>query len=1106
MAITRNAGSVFLAAANPRLLTSANAAILLSTSKALFHVNSVGVPDASAIVITAQLILLDGVVTFSCTGGALTSVANNSATLLYSNMTADVATITASLVYRGITFTQSTKITRVLDSSVSGSNGLSNAIAYAYQRSATAPTASPGDITYDFGLGGISFPSTLANGWLKVIPSGNLPLYVTAASASNSAATDSIASNEWSTPVVLAQNGLQGTSVATVYIYQRTSSNSAPSLPGASTTFTFSSATLAGLTNGWSSTVPSSSAGGYLWVSTATAVSDTGADTILSSEWAAAQLLSQDGTGVGSPGAPGNSVATVTLYQWSTVVPANPTGTATFTWASGATTAYSATDGWYISAPANPGGLIKLFIASVPVTAPAGTASSTVTFGSATIVALSQNGAAGAQGVPGLKTANVSAYQWGLSAPTTTGTATYTWLAGTYDTPPSTGWTTTKGNAPGSGYTLYEASVRLVESTGANTSVIDWTQASVAGIAYQGASGGAGSQGASARRAYTLVDGNTLALSPTTVTVAGGSTYPTTGTWGETRAWQATPPNPAAGQTVFQADGIFDPVPNQTVWNVPYLSQLKVGSLSAYSSNLGQITAGSIDLGSGALSWHVDSSGNMWSGASTYAAAKFRVSTGGDVVMKSFILQDGSGNTILSAGGLAAGFEAPGTKNADIIIGGRNLYPDSAFERDQHPCTNKTASLFTCNPKYSGALQGNQCLLLESNGGDSYVLLGGPVAQITPGTTYTISYWYFTGGAITGGSSYFYSNGTPYALNQAGAATGAWVRSVTTWTAPAGCTTIEMRFGFNCNAYASMGVDMIQIEVGNKVTDWRPSVEDVAADTALAQAKADTAFNNSQTNATNIQNKLTKNGSDILSGQISLQSQYAINVGTINDGLYMGSTGLVGRKAGVTTFVLDNAGNATFGGQLQAAYGTLGSLTVSSGGHIKSGAYSSYAWPPAGAGGGFFLSAGGILFGSVYDGKYFQIESGGNVYAPGFSIINGVLTLTGATVNSPVINTPIIPPITGGSLSQINASGGGSTIQMGSRTAVGAGGTAPYRYNWRLDGDDAISIVGSDSTATVTLRATGSTGSQPGTTAICQITDASGLTGYTSFDAYANFI
>jgi hypothetical protein len=49
-----------------------------------------------------------------------------------------------------------------------------------------------------------------------------------------------------------------------------------------------------------------------------------------------------------------------------------------------------------------------------------------------------------------------------------------------------------------------------------------------------------------------------------------------------------------AGESVYQSDGVYSPTTNNTVWNVPYLSNLKVGQLSAISANLGTITTGQI--------------------------------------------------------------------------------------------------------------------------------------------------------------------------------------------------------------------------------------------------------------------------------------------------------------------------------------------------------------------------------------------------------------------------------------------------------------------------------------------------------------------------------
>lgn len=65
-------------------------------------------------------------------------------------------------------------------------------------------------------------------------------------------------------------------------------------------------------------------------------------------------------------------------------------------------------------------------------------------------------------------------------------------------------------------------------------------------------------------------------------------------------------------------------------------------------------------------------------------------------------------------------------------------------------------------------------------------------------------------------------------------------------------------------------------------------------------------------------------------------------------------------------------------------------------GAIMGGAYTGYAWPTAGAGGGFYLGPSGLLLGSSNDGKYLQVTSTGDIYAPQFSIIAGVATFSGA--------------------------------------------------------------------------------------------------------------
>jgi hypothetical protein len=174
-----------------------------------------------------------------------------------------------------------------------GPAGYSNATVFAYQRKSTAPTGTPGAVDVDLTTGKIT-TATLANGWLKTIPQadGN-PLYVTAASASAAGTTDTIATGEWSSAVVLANDGgagAPGLNSATVTLYQRAATSTAPAKPSAAATYTFATGAITGLNNGWNTFIPTTG-GAYLHTTFATAISASATDTIAATEWATVQLM-----------------------------------------------------------------------------------------------------------------------------------------------------------------------------------------------------------------------------------------------------------------------------------------------------------------------------------------------------------------------------------------------------------------------------------------------------------------------------------------------------------------------------------------------------------------------------------------------------------------------------------------------------------------------------------------------------------------------------------------------------------------------------------------------------------------------------------------------
>lgn len=308
----------------------------------------------------------------------------------------------------------------------------------------------------------------------------------------------------------------------------------------------------------------------------------------------------------GAPGPVGDKTTIVYLYQWSTVTPGNPSGTSTFTWASASNGSYTGVNNWQTAIPPNPGvSGIRLFRASKSITVPGSEATSTVSWDSGfSVVDVTQNGA------NGLQNAKPAVYQWASSIPAgPSGSSTYTWSGGTFTAP--SGWTLTPAASPSTGFTLYKAEVNVSDSAGVGSTAFNWTNATISAVGYsaingangatgpQGPAGATGNQGASARLAYARIANNPQPFAGTH-TVGGDSlpSFPTT--WGAAFQvqWYSSDPTPSSNNTLYQSDGIYNPATNQTVWSTPYISSLKVGSLSAITANMGTLTSGEIIVGS----------------------------------------------------------------------------------------------------------------------------------------------------------------------------------------------------------------------------------------------------------------------------------------------------------------------------------------------------------------------------------------------------------------------------------------------------------------------------------------------------------------------------
>jgi predicted phage tail protein len=98
----------------------------------------------------------------------------------------------------------------------------------------------------------------------------------------------------------------------------------------------------------------------------------------------------------------------------------------------------------------------------------------------------------------------------------------------------------------------------------------------------------------------------------------------------------------------------------------------------------------------------------------------------------------------------------------------------------------------------------------------------------------------------------------------------------------------------------------------------------------LAQSTANTAITNAAIAQSTANTRMSASAANVLSGSGTVQ------VGDTTNGVLFTSNGLLGKKAGVTTFSVDTTGTAVFAGNLSGAHGSFGDLTFDAGGYLKS--------------------------------------------------------------------------------------------------------------------------------------------------------------------------
>jgi hypothetical protein len=299
-------------------------------------------------------------------------------------------------------------------------------------------------------------------------------------------------------------------------------------------------------------------------------------------------------------GTNGTRTAILEMYRWSATTPTTfPVGTSTYTWSTGQFTAPATLNSWSLTPPASVVGQ-TLWVCRTVYADTLSTTTTSITWSATAAYAVGAAGTDGDPGVNGTRTAFLELYRWSAATPTTwpTGNSTYTWATGVFTAPATlNSWALVPG-ASTPGFKLYATSVRYSDTGVTATSAVTWpTTGQVAYVVGAAGDDGAdstvaGPTGNSARICYTKTNLTSLSATPTTFSSPGNASFPDPGTWGAGTSWQATAPAIVAGESVYQSNGIYNGT--NTIWNVPYLSTLKVGSLSAISVDAGTLTAGSL--------------------------------------------------------------------------------------------------------------------------------------------------------------------------------------------------------------------------------------------------------------------------------------------------------------------------------------------------------------------------------------------------------------------------------------------------------------------------------------------------------------------------------
>lgn len=652
----------------------------------------------------------------------------------------------------------------------------------------------------------------------------------------------------------------------------------------------------------------------------------------------------------------GINTASASLYQWNTSTPASPNGTSTYTWATGVNSAYTGSDSWSLTVPNNPGiPLSKLWVVSKNLTASFGVPTSTVDYSGLPPTAQSTNGSNGGNGTPGIQGASPTVFRWSIGTPGgPIGSASYNWATGGFGAAPAN-WTLVAGNPPSPGYTLYAAYVPLLETAGIASTNFQWNNAII------DPRGAAGANGASAKDLslsassqifkvdnFGTANPSSITFTATSQNLAGSPTFIATG---------GTLTGSGSTRTLTFANATSSPITVQVSQDglIDVITVVKVfDGTDAYN----------VILSNEAHVLPADSTG----GATSYAGAETYIT-----ILKGS--NDDTGNWSIT-------YSDSGLTSVRSTTSGGGATGNGRFWRVTNQTSDVGTIVFTLSKTNTPTLSIVFTCTLARKGPQGNTGTGTSGAA---GNSYRTAYAVISGQSLSGSPANYITTGGANDFPP----TGTWGGGETWGSAVPGY---------------SAGQSIQQIDgiynpnTGNTV--WSSPYLSALKVGSLSVLTTNTGN-------LNVTGDMHMSGGAISAGAYTSSFNWPAAGGY---GFHLSASGLLlGNYNNGNFFQVNQNGDMSMPGLSMSggAASFSGALSAATGhfrGAISGGVYtSSWGWP-AGTGTGFHLSSSGLLLGNPSTGRYFELDASGDVYAPGFSIINGSPTFSG-TITGGVFQT-----------------------------------------------------------------------------------------------------